>query len=159
CPTRSSGTRRRTRSRPRDKTGIRCSRANHNRCGRGLACGCGLRPHAFPESWTVPTPEEKRAVRDRTHKLDRALSGDNILHRRYLMRNPKLRLFLLAIAALLLLSAAIHAADTLPPQIPDDAYWQLIEKFSEPGGAFQSENFLSNETGFQSVIPTLKETA
>jgi hypothetical protein len=48
-----------------------------------------------------------------------------------------------------------RAADTLPSQLSDDAYWKLIESSSEPGGGFQSENFLSNETGFQMVIPTL----
>src|SRR5262249_7434351 len=35
--------------------------------------------------------------------------------------------------------------------------WKLITNSSESGGAFQSENFLSNETGFEAVIPTLKQ--
>jgi hypothetical protein len=48
-----------------------------------------------------------------------------------------------------------RAADTLPVQLSDDAFWRLIENSSEAGGSFQSENFLSNETGFQMVIPTL----
>src|SRR4051812_29275596 len=48
-----------------------------------------------------------------------------------------------------------RAADTLPGQLSDEAFWRLIENVSEPGGSFQSENFLSNETGFQMVIPTL----
>jgi hypothetical protein len=48
-----------------------------------------------------------------------------------------------------------RAADTLPGQLSDDAFWKLIESSSEAGGSFQSENFLSNETGFQMVIPTL----
>jgi hypothetical protein len=34
----------------------------------------------------------------------------------------------------------------------------LINDFSEPGGSFQSENFLSNENAFQTVIPQLKAT-
>jgi hypothetical protein len=49
----------------------------------------------------------------------------------------------------------LRAADTLPTQLADDAFWQLIDDFSEPGGVFQSENFLSNESGFQAVIPRL----
>jgi hypothetical protein len=49
----------------------------------------------------------------------------------------------------------LQAADTLPAQLTDGAFWKLIDDFSEPGGAFQSENFLSNETGFQAVIPRL----
>jgi hypothetical protein len=59
------------------------------------------------------------------------------------------------IAVLVLSSPALRAADTLPAQIPDDAYWKLIESSSEQGGEFQSENFLSNETGFQAVLPSL----
>ena len=52
----------------------------------------------------------------------------------------------------------LRAADTLPSQLADDAFWKLIGDLSEPGGAFQSENFLSNETGFQAVIPRLVQT-
>jgi hypothetical protein len=62
------------------------------------------------------------------------------------------------VAVLVLSSPALRAADTLPAQIGDDAYWKLIESSSEPGGEFQSENFLSNETGFQAVLPTLQQS-
>src|SRR5262249_3790377 len=34
--------------------------------------------------------------------------------------------------------------------------WQLSAEFSEPGGYFRSDNLLSNETGFQAVIPYLR---
>jgi len=47
------------------------------------------------------------------------------------------------------------AADTLPKQISDRAFWKLVTDFSEPNGFFRSDNFLSNETGFQEVIPEL----
>ncbi len=50
------------------------------------------------------------------------------------------------------------AADTLPNRIDDETFWSLIQDLSEPGGFFQSENFLSNETGFQAVIPALLQT-
>src|SRR5262249_41174261 len=67
----------------------------------------------------------------------------------------------LAVATLITLfiysGPRLRGADTLPAQIPDDQFWQLIESSSELGGVFQSENFLSNETGFQSVIPVLKQ--
>jgi hypothetical protein len=52
----------------------------------------------------------------------------------------------------------LRAADTLPNELSDDAFWQLIESASEASGAFQSENFLSNETGYQAVIPLLKRS-
>src|ERR1043166_7222269 len=72
---------------------------------------------------------------------------------------PKSRVLytLMAFAIVLVVFAPrFHAADSLPKQVTDEAFWQLIENTSEPGGAFQSENFLSNETGFQAVIPALK---
>ena len=62
------------------------------------------------------------------------------------------------VAALLAPAQRLGAADTLPSSLGDDAFWALIERASEPSGAFQSENFLSNETGFQAVIPLLKRT-
>jgi hypothetical protein len=50
-------------------------------------------------------------------------------------------------------------AQDLPREIPDDAFWQMVSDFSEPDGNFESDNFTSNEDGFQWVIPRLKETA
>jgi hypothetical protein len=65
----------------------------------------------------------------------------------------------LGLAALLLVSSALRGADTLPSQIPDDAFWKLIETSSEPTGVFPSENFTSNENGFQMIIPALLQAA
>jgi len=48
------------------------------------------------------------------------------------------------------------AADELPSRLSDKAFWQLITDLSEPGGSFRSENFLSNENAFQTVIPELQ---
>jgi hypothetical protein len=64
-----------------------------------------------------------------------------------------------ALSVVLVLSAmALSAADTLPDRIADGTFWKLIEDFSEPGGSFQSENFSSNEIGFQTVIPLLQHS-
>jgi len=49
------------------------------------------------------------------------------------------------------------AANTLPRQLSDRAFWKMIAEFSEPGGSFRSDNFLSNETAYQDVIPELKK--
>ncbi len=70
----------------------------------------------------------------------------------------------LAVAACVWVSArpwapSLRAADTLPARLSDAEFWSLIEDWSEPGGAFQSENFLSNESGFQVVIPRLVRLA
>jgi hypothetical protein len=46
----------------------------------------------------------------------------------------------------------------LPAQLSDEAFWQLVTDFSEPNGYFRSDNFLSNERGYQQVIPDLLMT-
>jgi hypothetical protein len=61
-------------------------------------------------------------------------------------------------ATLLAFGAPIGAAAaqaSLPPRLTDKEIWQLNADFSEPNGYFRSDNFLSNETGFQFVIPEL----
>lgn len=55
--------------------------------------------------------------------------------------------------------AAARAGREIPARLSDKAFWDLSEKFSEPNGEFQSDNFLSNERGYQAVIPALIETA
>jgi hypothetical protein len=47
------------------------------------------------------------------------------------------------------------AADNLPKQLSDRTFWKLVTDFSEPDGFFRSDNFISNETTFQEVIPEL----
>ncbi|HEY7396334.1 MAG TPA: hypothetical protein VH559_15870 [Gemmatimonadaceae bacterium] len=46
-------------------------------------------------------------------------------------------------------------ASSIPSRLSDRELWQLNSDFSEPNGYFRSDNFLSNETGFQFVIPDL----
>lgn len=45
--------------------------------------------------------------------------------------------------------------DTLPARLTDRAFWALVTECSEPGGHFRSDNFVSNETSFQRVVPEL----
>lgn len=47
------------------------------------------------------------------------------------------------------------AAPDLPIRLTDQQFWQLSQSFSEPGGTFHSDNFVSNEGRFQTVIPDL----
>src|SRR5437867_3493194 len=61
------------------------------------------------------------------------------------------------VSALLFRTASFIAADTLPREISDDAFWRMVSDFSEGSGSFRFE-FMSNELEFQSVIPALKET-
>jgi len=59
------------------------------------------------------------------------------------------------LVVVLLLVPSSRAAEQLPQQLSDEAFWGLVERSSEPDGSFISENFLSNEEGFQYVIPPL----
>ena len=54
---------------------------------------------------------------------------------------------------------AVATAPTLPARITDEAFWKMVSDFSEPGGTFRSDNFVSNETTFQHVIPRLNTLA
>ena len=53
--------------------------------------------------------------------------------------------------------ARAQSIPSLPSRLTDKELWQLTADFSENGGSFRSDNFLSNETGFQYVIPSLLE--
>ena len=46
-------------------------------------------------------------------------------------------------------------ADSLPARLTDAEFWNFIEQMSEPNGYFRSDNFLSNERAYQTVIPEL----
>jgi len=50
---------------------------------------------------------------------------------------------------------SLRAADTIPAQYTDAEFWRFINEFSEPGGAFQYENFVSNEVSYMDVLPDL----
>jgi hypothetical protein len=47
------------------------------------------------------------------------------------------------------------AADTIPQRLSDQEFWKLSEEFSEPDGYFRSDNLLSNEIYYPSVIQDL----
>jgi hypothetical protein len=75
------------------------------------------------------------------------------------------RVLLVAATALLafagslnLTSSARSAGEALPAQFSDEAFWNMFTEFSEVGGYFRSDNFVSNETAFQFVIRDLKKT-
>jgi hypothetical protein len=61
----------------------------------------------------------------------------------------------MAVAAIAFASLLTYAQDkTVPAQITDEAFWGLIQNFSEDGAAYDSF-LISNETGFQAAIPEL----
>lgn len=54
--------------------------------------------------------------------------------------------------------ASASRAQSLPARLSDSLFWKLVTDCSETGGYFQSDNFVSNETTFQWVIPELQRT-
>ncbi|HEX4998355.1 MAG TPA: hypothetical protein VFY29_09020, partial [Terriglobia bacterium] len=61
---------------------------------------------------------------------------------------------LLACVLALAVSAFLEA-QPLPDRLSDAEFWKMVSDFSEPGGSFRFENFLSNEIEYQRVIPFL----
>jgi hypothetical protein len=53
----------------------------------------------------------------------------------------------------------VRAADTLPGQYTDAEFWRMVTEFSEAGGDYQFENFVSNEISYQEVLPALSRLA
>src|SRR5262249_48052805 len=51
-----------------------------------------------------------------------------------------------------------HAADTLPAELSDAAFWKMISDYSEPEGYFQYTVITSNETAYQQVLPQLTKS-
>jgi hypothetical protein len=68
--------------------------------------------------------------------------------------NMTRRAFLLA-ASLLLAVGSLGRAQGLPARLSDLEFWKLVTESSEPGGFFQSDNLVSNETTMQVIIPEL----
>jgi len=64
---------------------------------------------------------------------------------------------LIATTSLLFLATPSFKAEALPGEISDEVFWKMVVDMSEPDGSFQFENFLSNELGYQWVIPRLLE--
>src|SRR5215471_12244659 len=68
------------------------------------------------------------------------------------------RLVILALFVVTASSPPLEAQrQSLPAKLSDSEFWQMVTDFSEPGGFFRSDNFLSNESSFQEVIPRLSK--
>jgi hypothetical protein len=68
--------------------------------------------------------------------------------------------FVCATIALLLcsvpfLAAPIPQAASLPEQLSDAEFWRIFTEFSEPGGNYPYENFITNEETIQDIMPVL----
>src|SRR5215475_1007085 len=80
----------------------------------------------------------------------------------FVTRRRRLLLFITALSVLFastrLTSSPRAASEPIPAQLSDEAFWNMVTEFSENGGYFRSDNFVSNETTFQYVIKDLKKT-
>jgi hypothetical protein len=65
------------------------------------------------------------------------------------------RIRLLIVLALCFSLRSVWSAAELPARLSDEAFWQLVTEFSEPGGRFPSDNFVSNELATQHVLSQL----
>src|SRR5262245_13142850 len=66
-------------------------------------------------------------------------------------------LVIVGLAAALIMHRHDIVRPPLPDRLSDSEFWTLISESSEPGGYFRSDNFVSNESAFQHVIPVLKK--
>jgi hypothetical protein len=60
------------------------------------------------------------------------------------------------VAVLLTVPAAAWRVAGAPDRLSDAEFWALSQSLSEPNGSFRSDNLTSNEIGFQTIIPALK---
>lgn len=63
----------------------------------------------------------------------------------------------LFLAGTLVLTSVSIRGESIPARLTDKEFWQLVTSVSESGGYFRSDNFVSNETSFQRVIPRLQQ--
>jgi len=77
----------------------------------------------------------------------------------------KRRLFALSSGLFAIVLVAIpavlsgRAAEKLPMRLTDQEFWKLSSESSEPSAPFHSENLVSNEIRFQTIIPALEQAA
>jgi hypothetical protein len=77
------------------------------------------------------------------------------------MRRRDYLIGFVVVCTLALLSAPAspqRSPDKLPAQYSDAEFWKLVTDFSERGGDFPYENFVSNERNYQIVLPEVKRS-
>ena len=77
---------------------------------------------------------------------------------RFGQRLPGCWLLLVSVCAIGVLHARGYAQATIPAGLTDREFWQLIVSASEPDGAFEDENYVSNELGYERTMERLQQT-
>jgi len=70
------------------------------------------------------------------------------------MRIVKVSIGILLLSGILV-SAAIPQSSGMPAQLSNAEFWRIFTEFSEPGGNYPYENFVTNEETIQDVMPVL----
>src|SRR5215471_15661742 len=70
------------------------------------------------------------------------------------MRIVKVSIGILLLSGILV-SAAIPQSSGVPAQLSNADFWRIFTEFSEPGGNYPYENFVTNEETIQDVMPVL----
>jgi hypothetical protein len=76
------------------------------------------------------------------------------LHR---LRVTALALLCVILGVVLFGAPASRARAPLPSELSDAEFWRIASTFSEEGGGFLSENFVSNELGYPYIMPSVIE--
>src|SRR5687767_4998915 len=66
-------------------------------------------------------------------------------------------IFLMLLVLFMMRQSEPEVIGSLPERLSDREFWQLVTEMSEEGGYFRSDNFVSNESTFQFVIPELPQ--
>ncbi len=74
-----------------------------------------------------------------------------------LVRVRRVASALLLVAGVGLLARTANA-QRIPDRLDDATFWRMMNEMSEPWGVFRSENFVSNETSYQWIIPEIQRT-
>ena len=62
---------------------------------------------------------------------------------------------MLVLAWSLAVAPAARSTGELPAKLSDTEFWKIVQDFSEENGSFRSDNLLSNEIWFQTIVPGL----
>ncbi len=74
-----------------------------------------------------------------------------------MMPTVRLAALVTAVFALVVVERPASAPPSaLPDRLDDSTFWRMVTEFSEPGGYFRSDNFISNEGELQYVIGELQ---
>src|SRR5438552_4372060 len=102
------------------------SQGGESQRGSGGWSGAGQQNHSLDQHHPVTPPRLRRGVHE---------------HRRFLMVQRRVMVFLIALLVTIPLT---HAADTVPRELTDDAFWKMVSDYSEDSGSFRFE-YMSNE--------------